>query len=756
MITIYRTNKINNPMTRQTLSLMLLTFTLWGCSSDDGTPSKMIEIAQNLSQTSLASLLLKQPKSCDDLKKYVVSSIIKRHTTIPHYVYCPGTLGTGGGGPVAAPAAPDTTSAPDDVSDTNNQEAGVNESDIVKADDRGNIYIASGHNLIIAKGFPPQDLTTLKEVKLDGHITDLFLDKVKNRVIVISRYEEPYILDPSNPTPVAGVAFAPTPIQGSTDILFLDVTTPATPTVIKQLRLKGYFQTGRRIDDRLHLILRHYSDYNSIMNSEFWALSNNFNQTVQKLICDSGETEPSVIANNPDVIAIKESLTSNITKTFDVITMEDYIPTAQQSDGNSDLAQVPFLACTDVQHPKISSNLNLQYISSIDTDGANMSATAMINNSWQTYVSKNNIYVSETSRNWWWDTQDDTIPSSQTAIYKFAISKQKPVYAATGSIEGYARNQFSFSEFNGDLRVATTQDDWFSETNDQGELFRRRELSNNVFVMRDNGNRTLETIGEVRGFGKDEDIRSSRFLGNRAFVVTFRSIDPLFTFDLSVPETPKLMGELSIPGFSSYMHPYDDNHLVTIGRAGGNGGTGVGNGIQLQLFRVSDLTNPTLVHSMTPNVPTGWSWSSAEYDHKAFTFYKPENLLAIPLQFSGSNTTTGFSGIYTFNVSIDTGFTELGKVDHADLALEYYCNNTMADLPNYQYDCKDGGYVRWAAPRRSIVMTDSSNVYLYTISDVGIKAGNITDLTTTLGSILFPEQAYPWWYTIGRPIVTVN
>ncbi|MFV1982043.1 MAG: beta-propeller domain-containing protein [Thiohalomonadales bacterium] len=735
-------------------SFLFLVFTLSACGGGDSSKkvndTNLFKTTQlNSTQIPLASLRLKQAQSCTEFKNYVVNSIIKSHTTISRYASCGVSIPIANpiGSPVAGAPAPEKTSitTPDAVSDTNNQVAGVNEGDIVKADDRGYVYIASGRFLVIAKGFPPQDLTTLKEINLDGHVTDLFLDKKNNRIIVISRFETPNVL------PVASTGFAPAPVQGATDILFLDVTTPATPTIIKQLRLKGYFQTGRRINNRLHLILRNSNNFYALLDTKFWTLSSDFRKIAEQVKCDTKETDPAIIANNPKVLAAKKALTENVTKAFEAVTMSDYLPTAQQVQANNKLVDLNLLACTDIQHPEVSSNLAMQVINSMDTDGANLSATALVNNAWQTYVSKNNIYIAETSRNWWWDVPapNSIIPTSQTAIYKFAISDQKPSYTATGTIEGYTRNQFSFSEFNGDLRVATTQENWIKINTGQGDIVNGFEPSNNIFILRDNGNRTLEKIGEVRNFGKTENIRSSRFLGSRAFVVTFRNIDPLFTFDLSVPEAPVLMGELSIPGFSSYMHPFDDTHLITIGRAGGNGGTGVGNGVQLQLFDISDLSNPTQVQSFIPNVPTNWSWSSAEYDHKAFTFYKPKNLLAIPMQIYGSKTTTGFSGIYAFNVSIADGFTLLGKVDHADLALQYYCNTKPADPTNDQYGCKDGSYVRWAAPRRSIVMTKAPDVYLYTISDVGMKAGNVTDLTTTLGSILLPEQAYPWWYTIG-------
>jgi uncharacterized secreted protein with C-terminal beta-propeller domain len=207
-----------------------------------------------------------------------------------------------------------------------------------------------------------------------------------------------------------------------------------------------------------------------------------------------------------------------------------------------------------------------------------------------------------------------------------------------------------------------------------------------------------------------------------------------------------MLGEIEISGFSTYMHPYDENHLLTIGRAGGEGGIGVGNGMQLRLIDITDMANPEPLRSYELEMPTGWSWSSAEYDHKAFTFYQSANLLAIPLQYSNYPIET-FSGVVAFEVTPENGFQEVGRVDHADLAFDYYCvANAGSLIGDYATKCSDNGYLYWAAPRRSIVMTDVDDIYLYTLSDVGLKASSVNDLSTTLGSLVFPAQPYPWWY----------
>jgi hypothetical protein len=111
-------------------------------------------------------------------------------------------------------------------------------------------------------------------------------------------------------------------------------------------------------------------------------------------------------------------------------------------------------------------------------------------------------------------------------------------------------------------------------------------------------------------------------------------------------------------------------------------------------------------------------------------------------------------------VTVADGFRELGRVDHSDLAFQYYCQDNPSLLPGYIDSCSNNVYASWAEPRRSVIMTDNNDVFLYTISDMGIKAGQVPmphnmngevvpDLSVTLASFLFPPQPYPWWYYGG-------
>ena len=706
-------------------------------------------------------LKLHPAEDCNDLKSYVAASLVKQYASIPryiHYYYCPSSVDSGGGGASEpAPPAPaagndaaasDASSAPDDVSDTNNQEAGVNEADIVKADLDGTIYLVTGRHLIVARGYPPTEMDELARIDLGGRGLNLFLDKENHRVVVMARHDLPFYITVAVPPELddATSVIYPYPQSDYTVALFYDVSTPSAPVLLKQLRMQGYYREGRRINDRLHLVSNHQlRPMNLFSDDQFKTAYREFNDAVYQAHCDNPDGD---VATDPLVVETQSRLTSTINSIVDATDPASFIPKASELVGDAEV-EVPYLACGDINFPEVKLSLGLQVISSVDTNGDNLDATGIVNNSYVTYVSENNLYLAETSRSWWWQFADGSWPQSQTAIYKFAISGDAPQYISTGRVDGYVQNQFSFSEFNGNLRVATTQDDIVPVNDTQWQ----RYTSNNVFVLSDNNTGDLEVAGEVRGFGADEMIRSSRFYGDKGFVVTFRNIDPLFTFDLSDPQNPSLKGELEMPGFSTYIHQFDENTLLTIGRSGGPNGIGLGNGLQLQLIDVSDMTNPQVLQSHVPEMGEGWSWSSAQYDHKAFTFYRPAGLLAIPIQIYPWSSANYFSGVIAYNVDLNTGFDEVGRVDHKDLAYDYYCSYPVPLETQFQTDCGDGMYLDWASPRRSIVMTGNNDVYLYTMSDAGLKASATTDLPNTLGSLVFPFQAYPWWrfgyYPVG-------
>ena len=191
-------------------------------------------------------------------------------------------------------------------------------------------------------------------------------------------------------------------------------------------------------------------------------------------------------------------------------------------------------------------------------------------------------------------------------IYKFSFDENLS-YEAKGSVTGSMLNQFSMSEKDDYLRVATTSGwSWWNGG----------ETINSVYTLK-NENDALVVDGELTGLGHEgETIKAVRFMGSRGFVVTFRETDPLYTLDMSDNSQPKMVGELSIPGFSRYLHIVDENRVLSVGRDADESGSTLG--LQLQLFDISDFSNPLLADKI--KIGDRYTYSEAEYNHKAFSY----------------------------------------------------------------------------------------------------------------------------------------
>lgn len=683
--------------------------------------------------------------NCSQLKAYISQSLIKQYTDETQFYYC-ASRGGGGGSPVidlanSPNSSAETTSSadasPTGVSQTNNQEAGVNEADIIKSDRFGNLFMIRGNYLIVANAFPPQTMHTVDTIDLGSSAQGIYLYEgtisSENRLVVITQDMNYYILPaleglsilPPNPE-VMKLAAHFYQLQYDQNNNITGVTRSNT------ISLEGTYQTSRQIDNRLHIVSRYYLRPRLLLDSD-----TTINQLRQDLANAVYEQNCGNSDNQIKIEALKLQISQRIETIIDAVSLTEVLPKAQKD--NVDINN--FLNCEDVHIPQATFNYGLQVITSIDIDGNNIGATASTNNAWISYASKDHLYLAQPSYGWWWSSQQ----SSQTAIYKFKLGPNKPQYVSTGSVDGRVLNQFSFSEYQDHLRVATTEDAQrfvFIDPN--------RPVSaskNHLFVMTETSSGELSTVGSVRNFAIGETIRSVRFLQDKGFVVTFRNIDPLFSFDLSTPFNPRIRSELKIPGFSTYMHPFGENYLITIGREGNDTNTGIGNDFQLRLIDISDLSNLRVVKSYTPPDLSSYSWSAAEYDHKAFTFYAPRNLLAIPARIY-SQTSSAFNGVLVFRVDPNFGskeqggFIELGRIDHKDLAYDAYCSGANLYTP-----CVDFGYIYWAAPMRTVVMTGTENQveqeYLFTMSEAGLKASNVLDINTSLNSILFPPYQQP-------------
>jgi hypothetical protein len=414
------------------------------------------------------------------------------------------------------------------------------------------------------------------------------------------------------------------------------------------------------------------------------------------------------------------------------IDVEGLLPEIMTATGAAAYVPVASQLCADVALPEVPIALALTSVTSVDTDGNDIDSLHIVDSSWETYASENNIYLSQSSGGWWFSDRQ----RQQTAIHKISVGAGAPRYAATGVVDGWIGSSFQFSEHEGFLRVVTNRSEW-------DPVATQLLQDNNLFVLQDDAAGSLNVVGAVRGFGEQERIFSARFLGDRGFVVTFRQIDPLFAFDLTDPFAPRLEGELTITGVSTYIHPLDENHLLTIGFDGDE--NRLNGDFALQIFNVQNLSSPLLVHRYVPEFQeNGYAWTSATYDHLAFNYFPDAGTLTVPLQYWTPDLERNFSGFIAFSVDPVAGFDELGRLDHSDLARQRYCASVTGTRPIF---CDNGVYLEAANPRRSVTASFAGETYMYTLSNVGMKVSAASDFETAVGVLPLPyRDDYPWFF----------
>jgi uncharacterized secreted protein with C-terminal beta-propeller domain len=284
-----------------------------------------------------------------------------------------------------------------------------------------------------------------------------------------------------------------------------------------------------------------------------------------------------------------------------------------------------------------------------------------------------------------------------TQLHRFeASARGTTAYRASGEVRGHVLNQFSLSELDGRLRVATTEvPEWI-------DAAPRRESESFVTVLEERAGRLAE-VGRVGGLGRGERIFAVRFIGDVGYVVTFRQVDPLYTVDLSNPASPRVLGELKIRGYSAYLHPVGEGLLLGVGQDATAEGRQLGT--QVSLFDVSDLRAPRRLHAWS--LGSAFSSSAVEFDHHAFLWWPPAKLAVVPVE--AYDREPAFAGAVGLRVDRSAGIAEAGRVRHAD-----------------------------AVVRRSLV----AGGRLLTISEAGVKASSL-DTLADVGWAAFPRSAAP-------------
>lgn len=644
------------------VSLLALFFVLPACETSEDDEVNSFQYKSSLVQFS----------NCDELSGYLIKSAEQQEKLYRYHDTLAGTPGfderinvaedldltSGAGGAVAEK----NSATIDDYSSTNNQHAGVDEADFIKTDGEYS-YIVTGGYFVIFDNWPAAESKELARIRLKGNPIALF---VYNDIVwIVSNIVDYQFIENDEKSLTE---FAPR-ISQLSSVSIYDVTERRAPELIREITMEGYYLDARRIANNVHMVSSAHIDIQPLLQTD--------------LVADISDLLP-------------------------VLTDKIY-----QANHNVSTATSLISECGNIYRPGTANGTATISLLSFDLDNprAETSRQTIISNPGAVYANKQSLYIATVENNYWaWlpVLEGEEKPTPGTTFHKFSLDN-KPVYAASGRVDGYIINQFAMDEYNDLLRTVTTVDTWWN--ND--------DPVNSLFILQQSG-KALILRSKLTGLGKPgERIYAARFMGDKGFLVTFEQIDPLYTLDLKDPDNPLIAGELEVPGFSTYLHPIGEGLLLAIGRDTEN------NTVKLSLFDTSNFAHPALLHS--ESIRAG-SHSMAEYEHKAFTWYANEKLLAIPVTRWGRDSRAFggydlFTGLKLFKVDKHQGFELFGEIDH-----NVFFKNESENRWYYPKNIK----------RSFFVSSSEDKSYLYSISNRGMKVNAVADIKTDLAVLPLP------------------
>lgn len=630
---------------------------------------------------------LKKFASTEEFEKKIEEIQNSSQRDAVFYEAAPGTTGPSS----TSKSALNTLSAggeSQDFSKTNIQVEGIEEADIVKTD--GNyIYTATGNFITISKVTPVEEAKLLSKIDLkDATPQELFIDG--DNLMVFGRRNYPY----KNPLPLKVDSPKKTvpeiyPYPLYSNVAFVEIynlSNREKPELKRNLEFDGSYLTSRKIGTDVYFVLNNY----------------------------------------PRIYPMGNEESKNRSK------CETLVPVYREgTELTADSLMNPLVKCVDINY--IEPINSFQYASvigiSISDYSKDISKKVILGSGENVYASENSIYLAKTDYDYDYATRSKSSPEDikskmknqeTTGILKFKIEDGKVDFKESGSVPGRVLNQFSMDEFGGNFRIATTVGH-ISRTNDE-----EYKSSNNVYIL----DGDLKKIGSIEDIAPGEQIYSARFMGKSGYLVTFKKVDPFFTIDLSDPKNPKISGKLKITGYSDYLHPYDENHIIGIGKntvESSESLKGLADfawyqGIKMAMFDVSDMENPKEMFKI--EIGDRGTDSPILNDHKALLFSKEKNLLVIPIleakltEEQKKNNEEGnihgeydYQGAYVFNIDMEKGFDLRGRITH-------FTNKNVFKKSGYYFDGRD------FSVKRSLYIGD----VLYTVSDQKIFSNRLDNL----------------------------
>ena len=485
-------------------------------------------------------------------------------------------------------------------SETNTQEENVDEADIVKVDDKY-IYYVSEDKVVIIDAQTPETSDKIAEISYKDanfYPREIY---IKNQKMVVIGNE----YDNSCKTEIMSTDEATITDKEidqnnkpKSGMIIYDISNIKEPKETRRVMMEGSYISSRMIEDNIYYVASKYIMTSNIKRNKIEDLDENKYKPVYQ---DTAVSKEEKCINYDSIYYFNEIQDAN------------YLMLAGLNINSNEEAEVrTFLGAG-------------QYV----------------------YSSEKNMYIATNKMTY---GEGYEVLWGSTHLLKIELNNGKFKFKAEGTVDGQVNNQFSMDESeNTDsttFRIATTT----------GNIWVDKTTANNLYILNDK----LEVIGKVENFGKEEKIYSVRYVGNKAYVVTFKQTDPLFVIDLSNSNNPQILGELKIPGYSTYLHPYDETHLIGFGYDTKEDGTRViTNGLKMAMFDISDFNNPQELFKVAIG-DSKYTYSELLYDHKALLFSKEKNIIAFPLYSSSGMKTNSRAAIY--NIDLKKGFSLKGKI----------------------------------------------------------------------------------------------